>query len=110
MQGVPLPVPTTIIHAVIRSGENLILEDPASSPRFSHDPYFAQNQSSSVLCMPLIHQGKISGVVYLEVNLPLDTFTPERLQHLKMIFGSGCDFHRESRSLRISGEETCPTG
>ena len=85
MQGVPLPVPTTIIHAVIRSGENLILEDPASSPRFSHDPYFAQNQSSSVLCMPLIHQGKISGVVYLEVNLPLDTFTPERLQHLKMI-------------------------
>jgi GAF domain-containing protein len=37
------------------------------------------------LCFPLINQGQLSGIVYLENNLTTGVFTPDRLEVLKLL-------------------------
>ncbi len=39
----------------------------------------------SVLCAPIGHQGQLLGILYLENNLTVGAFTPERLALLKVI-------------------------
>ena len=52
----------------------LILDDASSHNPFSADPYIVQRHRRSILCLPLINQGKLTGILYLENNL-----TPRRL-------------------------------
>jgi GAF domain-containing protein len=38
-----------------------------------------------MLCLPLINQGKLIGLLYLENNLTSDVFTPKRIVVLKLL-------------------------
>ena len=58
--------------------ESVILDDAAVQPPFAADPYIRQRQARSILCLPLIHQAKLIGVLYLENNLALEVFAPAR--------------------------------
>ncbi|MBD2183160.1 AAA family ATPase [Planktothrix sp. FACHB-1355] len=78
-------VPSSIINYAVRTGENLLLNNAAIEPRFANDPYIEKSQVKSVLCLPLIHQGKFTGVLYLENNLSVGAFTPARLSVLKLL-------------------------
>ena len=37
------------------------------------------------MCFPLINQGQLSGIVYLENNLTTGVFAPDRLEVLKLL-------------------------
>lgn len=37
------------------------------------------------MCLPIIHQNKLTGILYLENNLTTAAFTPERLEILKLL-------------------------
>jgi diguanylate cyclase (GGDEF)-like protein len=52
---------------------------------FRRDPYVIANKLKSVLCMPVIKQGELFAILYLENNYATDTFTPARLQILNLI-------------------------
>ena len=52
---------------------------------FSADEYIRQNRCRSVLCLPLIKQAKLIGVLYLENNLTPHVFTPARIAVLKLL-------------------------
>ncbi len=52
---------------------------------FSADPYIAQCRVHSILCLPLINQTKLIGILYLENNLTPHVFTPERVTVLKVL-------------------------
>ncbi|MCB0166190.1 MAG: SpoIIE family protein phosphatase, partial [Anaerolineae bacterium] len=39
----------------------------------------------SILCTPLVHQGELSGILYLENNLTTAAFTPERIEVLQFL-------------------------
>ena len=52
---------------------------------FAADPYIVQRHARSILCLPLIDQGKIIGILYLENNLAPRVFTPERVTVLKVL-------------------------
>jgi PAS domain S-box-containing protein len=52
---------------------------------FSLDAYIHQYQPRSVLCLPLIKQAKLIGVLYLENNLTPNVFTPARMAVLKLL-------------------------
>ena len=41
---------------------------PRREPSFAADPYIRQRQARSILCLPLINQAKLIGVLYLENN------------------------------------------
>jgi PAS domain S-box-containing protein len=78
-------LPESIIHYVLRTRESVILDDAASQNAFSADPYLRRHHARSILCLPLINQAKLIGVLYLENNLTPHVFTPTRIAVLKLL-------------------------
>ncbi|NEQ72122.1 MAG: AAA family ATPase [Okeania sp. SIO2C9] len=78
-------LPTTIINFVARSQENIVLKDAANEGLFINDPYIIATKTKSILCIPLINQNQLRGIVYLENNLTTDTFTAKRVELLKIL-------------------------
>jgi len=52
---------------------------------FTNDEYIRQNRSKSVLCTPIIHKGKLAGILYLENNITTNAFTRDRLELLHIL-------------------------
>jgi GAF domain-containing protein len=75
----------TIINYVYRTQENIVLDNASSKGLFINDKYIIRNQIKSVLCLPILNQGKVSGILYLENNLAENVFNAERLEILKLI-------------------------
>ena len=80
----PAP-PESLVRYVMRTREIVILDDASVQTPFSADPYFAQCSVHSILCLPLVNQTKLIGVLYLENNLTPHVFTPERVTVLKVL-------------------------
>ena len=74
-----------IINYVARTKERVILNDAAHEGDFRDEPYIVEKQPKSILCIPLIHQGKLSGILYLENNLTTGAFTADRLEVLNLL-------------------------
>ncbi|MCP4136967.1 MAG: AAA family ATPase [bacterium] len=89
LQSVPLEknriVPEAIIRYVNRTRASVVLDDAASDKFFSRDWYINTNLPKSILCMPVIHQNKLTAILYLENNLSKGTFTSERQETLKLL-------------------------
>ncbi|MEM7183708.1 MAG: AAA family ATPase [Spirochaetota bacterium] len=78
-------IPISIINYVIRSKQNLVLQDVANDQRFQTDPYITTKNSKSILCAPLTYQGKLTGLIYLENNVMTGAFTEERVHTLQTL-------------------------
>jgi GAF domain-containing protein len=76
---------TAIANYVIRTQENVVLNNATEEGQFTHDPYVAATKPKSILCTPLLHQGKLTGIFYLENNLIEGAFTTNRLELLKLL-------------------------
>lgn len=70
---------------VIQTQQRLVLADAAHEAPFADDPYIIRQQPKSVLGLPLLHQGRLTGVLYLENNRATGAFTPERLELLQLL-------------------------
>ena len=70
---------------MIRTQESVILDDASAQNPFSADEYLRQQHARSVLCLPLVKQAKLIGVLYLENNLTPHVFTPARIAVLKLL-------------------------
>ena len=78
-------LPESVLHYVLRTRESVILDDAAAQNPFAADPYIRQRQARSVLCLPLLNQAKLIGVLYLENNLAPRVFAPARIAVLKLL-------------------------
>ena len=96
LQSIPLEtsydLPITVINYVARTQSTTIfndLQNEISNPQVQipiiNDSYLLQYQPKSVLCTPVINQGKLFGILYLENNLATGAFTPERLEVLNIL-------------------------
>ncbi len=87
LQSIPFDnrLPAAIINYVVRTKESIVLNDAIREGKFTNDPYIKQHQSKSILCVPLINQGQLISIVYLENNLTAGAFTPDRLEVLKIL-------------------------
>ncbi|RCJ15487.1 serine/threonine protein kinase [Nostoc sp. ATCC 43529] len=87
LQSVPIinRLPESIINYVIRTHETVILNDAICEGVFIKDPYIQQNKTKSIFCLPLLNQAKLVGVLYLENQLAVGAFTPERSQVLHLL-------------------------
>jgi PAS domain S-box-containing protein len=81
----PSALPDSLLHYVIRTQESVILDDASTQNLFSQDEYVRQRRPRSVLCLPLVKQAKLIGVVYLENSLVPRVFTPKRLAMLELL-------------------------
>src|SRR6202011_3178689 len=78
-------LPDSLLHYVIRTQESVILDDPSTQNLFSQDEYVPQRRPRSVLCLPLVKQVNLVGILYLENSLAPRVFTPKRLAMLEML-------------------------
>jgi PAS domain S-box-containing protein len=78
-------VPESIIHYVVRTRESVILDDASAQHPFSADACIRQQHARSILCLPLINQAKLIGLLYLENSLAPYVFTPARIAVLKLL-------------------------
>jgi predicted ATPase/signal transduction histidine kinase/CheY-like chemotaxis protein/tRNA A-37 threonylcarbamoyl transferase component Bud32 len=78
-------LPISVINYVHRTHENVVLNDATLEKVFATDSYIITYQPKSILCTPIIHQGKLIGILYLENNLIAGAFTPKRLKVLQLL-------------------------
>lgn len=91
LQSTPIEtcLPASIIYYVARTQEGLIERDVAREGRFTQDAYIRTYQPKSILCAPLLNQGQLIGIVYLENNLADGVFTPDRLEVIQLLSTQG---------------------
>ncbi|MGB5768979.1 MAG: AAA-like domain-containing protein, partial [Crocosphaera sp.] len=78
-------LPITIINYVARTKESVVLNDAVVEGQFINDPYIIATKTKSILCSPLLNQGQLRGIVYLENNLTTGAFTSERIELLNIL-------------------------
>ncbi|WP_154071670.1 trifunctional serine/threonine-protein kinase/ATP-binding protein/sensor histidine kinase [Bradyrhizobium lablabi] len=81
----PAELPESVLHTVIRTRQSVILDDASAQNPFPADEYICQKRARSVLCLPLVKQAKLIGVLYLENNLASHVFTPSRISVLELL-------------------------
>ena len=81
----PEALPESVLRYVIRTRDSVLLDDAADPSPFSGDEYIGRRQCQSVLCLPLIKQTKLIGVLYLENCLAAQAFTPARIAVLRLL-------------------------
>lgn len=74
-----------VFRYVVRTRESVVLEDASAAKLFSEDEYIRQRRSKSILCLPLLKQARLVGVLYLENSLVTGAFTPGRTALLKVL-------------------------
>lgn len=74
-----------IINYSVRTKEIVVLDDAVHEGRFKETAYILENKPKSILCLPLIHQDKLTGILYLENNLVTYAFTRERIDVLETL-------------------------
>ncbi len=74
-----------IVNYVARSLENVVLGEATREGNFTSDPYIQECRPKSVLCLPILNQAKLVGVLYLENNITSHAFTPDRLEVLEIL-------------------------
>jgi PAS domain S-box-containing protein len=78
-------LPESVLHYALRTKEIVILDDASAQNPFAADPYICHHQARSILCVPLINQAKLIGVLYLENNLSSRAFMPARIAVLRLL-------------------------
>ena len=74
-----------IVHYVHRTGERLILNNAAQEGIFKDNPKVKDMQLRSVLCLPVIKQSKMIGVLYLENRLSDSVFTSGKTDMMELL-------------------------
>src|SRR5215470_5468294 len=93
-------LPESVLQYVLRTRESVILDDASSHNPFSADPYIVESYLRSILCLPLINQGKLTGILYLENSLTPRVFTPDRVALLKVLASQAAISLENSRLYR----------
>lgn len=79
------PLPTGLIEYVQLARSPLVVNDPAGDERFGQSRYLDDRRPRSVLCLPVVSQGKLVAVVYLENNLLENAFTNKHVKTLELL-------------------------
>jgi PAS domain S-box-containing protein len=74
-----------MVTYVSRTMKSVILNDATLEGDYTMDRYIQKNSTKSVLCSPIINQGRLIGIIYLENNLTAGTFTADRIEILNIL-------------------------
>jgi PAS domain S-box-containing protein len=78
-------IPITLINIVKDSRKPATIFDFTSHPVIAADRYVQQHQPKSMFALPILHQGKLIGILYLENTLTTGAFTNDRIQLLNLL-------------------------
>lgn len=78
-------LPASILHVVASTRTSVLLHDARHSDDFGQDAYLCGRRPRSVLCLPLLKQGELVGVLYLENRLTAGVFSRRRVALLELL-------------------------
>ena len=93
-------VPESLVHYAARTQESVILDDACARGPFSGDEYLRRQRARSILCLPLIKQGRLVALLYLENTLASGAFTPARIAVLNVLASQAAMSLENSRLYR----------
>ncbi len=89
LQSIPLNsdeyLSEAIVNYVFRTKESLVIGDASKYAMFATNEYIINKSIRSVLCLPILNQGKLIALLYLENNLTTGAFTPDRVEILNIL-------------------------
>jgi len=93
-------LPESVVQYAARTQESVILDDASTRGSFSNDEYIRRAHARSILCLPLVKQGRLIAVLYLENNLAANVFTPARIAVLYVLVSAAAISLENSRLYR----------
>jgi PAS domain S-box-containing protein len=78
-------IPAGIIQYVARTKEPLVIKDASRDEVFSRDPYVQRATPLSILCLPILHRGELTGTIYVEHRWLTGVFTDQRVEVLNLL-------------------------
>jgi signal transduction histidine kinase len=78
-------VPISLVTKVKRNLQSAVIANAVQEPLLIGDVYIQNQQPKSLLCSPILQQGKLLGMVYLENNLATGAFTRDRVKLLNLL-------------------------
>ena len=78
-------LPESVFRYVLRTKESVLLNDASADNPFSADDYLCKRHSQSLLCLPIVKQMRLLGMLYLENSLTRQVFTPARMAILRLL-------------------------
>jgi len=93
-------LPEAVVQYAARTQEPVLLDDASASGPFSGDEYIRRQRARSVLCLPLVKQGRLVALLYLENNLAAGVFTPARIAVLNVLASQAAMSLENSRLYR----------
>lgn len=78
-------IPAAVVNYVNRTQSHVVLNNALEHGQFSQDNYIRVNRPQSVLCLPLLNRGELSGILYLENSVIAGAFTADRLELLNLL-------------------------
>ncbi|XXX80351.1 AAA family ATPase [Sorangium sp. So ce134] len=107
-------IAVSVVQYVARTREAVVLGDATEDGRFASDPYIVASRPRSVLCMSMIHRGRLTGVLYLENNVISNAFTAARIELLGLLLSQAtiavenallyAHLQHRTDELRVAGE------
>jgi PAS domain S-box-containing protein len=114
----PHDMPATMLQHVVRTRKRMLLDDASVAQALNRQGADGVDERAgrrSVLCLPLVRQGQLLGLLYLENNLAPRVFTPERLSLLEVMASQAAislenarlyaDLARENHERRVAERE-----
>lgn len=78
-------LPDYMLNYVMRTKAMVLLDDATSANPFVDDSYVERNKPKSVLCLPIVRQTELLGMLYLENSLITGAFTQDRIAVLELL-------------------------
>lgn len=76
-----------VVRYVARTHETVVLDDAGLDQTHKHDAHIQKSAVKSVLCMPVLSQGRMLAILYVENNAVARAFTHARLLFLRVLAG-----------------------
>ncbi len=73
------------VQIAIHAKEPLVVADAIKDVRLADDTHVIESAPKSILSIPLIHQGRLRGILYLENNALASAFSEDRVELLQML-------------------------
>lgn len=78
-------LPWSILNYVVKTQESVVLDNASEVARYRQDPFIEQHQPKSILCLPILHQGKLIALLYVQNDLSPGVFTEDRIEVLNLL-------------------------
>ena len=78
-------LPLSIVYQVLQTQGLVVLDDARQAEQAGRDAYLRAQRPQSVLCLPLLRQGRLEGALYMENRLAAGAFTEQRIEVVQLL-------------------------